>query len=220
MHLLDSLRGPEKDLLSTSEANITSHLRSSLDMLRKFHRQLDRYQVDTTQAGITIHKRGQSQNGNQNVHFLCLDIHSIDGFQGDPVSLENQRKKGRLIRSLEKLDALRDDQIRGFSNSALAVISDPRTLFLKVNDEDFRRCGIKNIPSGRQQRFIDIIDRVIYITKENDFADRSIFQAKVIAYEKEINQIMQECLEQKQQRVSPRVLERQISKEARIEGHL
>jgi hypothetical protein len=220
MHLLDSLRGPEKDLLNTSEANISSHLRSSLDILRKFHRQLDRYQVDTTQAGIAIHKRGQSQNGDQNLHFLCLEIQSIDGFQGNLVSLENQRKKGRLIRSLEKLDALRSDESRGFSNSALAVISDPQTLFLKVNDEDFKRCAVKKIPSGRQKRYIDIIDRVIYITKENDFADRSIFQAKVLAYEKEIDQIIQDCLEQKQLQAYARTVEKQILKEAQCEGHL
>jgi hypothetical protein len=220
MHLQDSLREPEKGLLSTSEANVTSHMRSSLDILRKFHRELDRFQVDITQTGIAIHKRGQPQNGDQNVCFLWLEIHKIEGFEGDPRTLGNQRKKRRLMGSLERLDALRNDEKCCFNNSAIAVISGPRILFLRVNDEGFKCCAINNIPAGRQERFIDIIDRVIYITKENDFADRSIFQAKVLAYEKEADQIMQECVEHRQIPALSRTFIRQVQKEARIEGHL
>ena len=220
MHLQDCLREPEKDLLSTSEANLTSHMRSSLDILRKFHRELDRFQVDITQTGIAIHRRGQYRNGDQNVYFLCLEIHKIEGFDGDPSTLENQRKKRRLMGSLERLDAFRNDKKCCFSNSAVAVISGPRILFLKVNDEGFKCCAINNIPAGRQERFIDIIDRVIYITKENDFADRSIFQAKVLAYEKESDQIMQDCVVHRQMPALSRTSVRQVPKEARIEGHL
>jgi len=220
MHLQDGLRKPEKDLWSTSEANLTSHLRSSLDILRKFHRQLDRFQVDLAGPGIAIHKRGQAQNGDPNVHFLNLEVHKIEGFDGDSGALENQRKKRRLIASLERLGALRNDANCSFSNTALAAITAPQILQLKVNDEDFTCCTIQNIPSDRQERFIDIIDRVIYITKDNDLADRSIFQAKVLAYEKEIDQIMQECLENKQTQALSRTFARQIQKEARLEGHL
>jgi hypothetical protein len=220
MHLLDNLRGPAKDLWKTSEANINSHLRSSLDILRKFHRPLDRCQVDAAQEGIVIHKRGRPQNGDKMLRFLCLETHCLEGFHGNPVALENQRKKKRLLRSLETLDSLRIDQTRGFSHSALVVISGPRTFFLKLNDQDFKRCDIKEISTERKKRFIDIIDRVIYLTKENDFADRSVFQAKVLAYGNDIDEVMNECMEQKQLPVMQGIQKSQIAKEARLESHL
>ena len=219
-HVLDSLREPGRDLLSTDEANISSHLRSSLDILRKFHRDLDRCQVDIAQTGIVIHKRGHTRNRDRDIHHLHLEVLRIDGFRGRPDSLVNQRTRGRLLRSLEKMDELRKDESCGFKNCAITVFSDARAIFLKVNDGAFQRCVVKNISPERKKRYIDIIDRVIYITRENDFTDRAVFQAKVMAYEKDIDQLVPECLEQDQNQVSLRILGNPNAKEARIEGHL
>lgn len=214
-YLMDNFRNPNIELLSTSEGNISSHVRSSLETLKRFHRQLVPYQVDmepnqiitgtisekliksmkaNETPGIFIHKRGTKIKDSGHANYLCLDIKKIRGFKGDTEKIKSKRQIKRLTIALEKLKSLRKSRDFKYEYSVSIVISDPQTIFLKVNDEDFKRCMIQHISPPQMKRYIDIIHRVIFITMKHDFSEKAIYQAKVTEYEKEINQIISDCL--------------------------
>ncbi len=215
--LKDSLKKPKKKLFSTSERNIASYLRSSLEIFKNFHRSLLFYQVDTeyNRVGIKstskkidykegkklrvipdiiVHKRGETVKDGKDVNYLCIEIKKIRNFNGDLNSIKNREMRRRLEDDLEKLKFLRRNKNYKYIYGISVVISDPHTIFFKINDEDFVRCSIQEVPAQKKKKFTELVDRVIFITKDRDFSEKVTYQAKVKEYEKEIDQIIESCL--------------------------
>lgn len=215
-YLMDNLQMPETELFCTSERNITSYIRSSLEILKRFHRRLVYYQVDSEynimnlgrslektkksknpkiSPDIIIHKRGKAKKDAKNSNYLCMEIKKIKGFNGDINKIRSKSQKKRLTNAVEKLKFLRKEKTYMYEYGVTAVVSEPHTIFLKINDDDFKRCMIKHISSSQKKRFIDIINRVIFLTLKQDFSEKVTYQAKLKEYEKEIDQIIDSCLD-------------------------
>lgn len=211
-HLIDELKEPEKELFSTSERNIASYIRSSLEIFKNIDMPLSQYQVDTeyNRVGlknsskrmdkarvvpdIIVHKRGKTVKEHKEANYLCIEIKKIKRFNGDVEAITIMEKRKRLEADLDKLTFFRRSKNFRYKYGVSIVISDPHTIYFKINDEDFTRCSIKKIPISKQKRFIEIVERAVVITREHGFVDKVSFQAKVKRYEKEIDQIVTSCL--------------------------
>lgn len=211
-YLIDGLKEPEKELFSTSERNIASYIRSSLDIFKNIDMPLSQYQVDTEYSriglknsskrmkktrvipDIIVHKRGKTVKEIEEANYLCIEIKKIKGFNGDVEAIINKKKRIRLERDLDKLIFFRGNENFRYKYGVSIVISDSHTIYFKINDEDFMRCSIKQIPIIKQKRFIEIVERAVSIIREHGFVEKVGFQAKVMRYEKEIDQIVTSCL--------------------------
>jgi hypothetical protein len=211
-HLIDGLKGPEKELFSTSERNIASYIRSSLEIFKNIDMPLSQYQVDTEYGrvglknaskrmrksrvipDIIVHKRGKTVKEIEEANYLCIKIKKINGFNGDVEAIKNKKKRTRLEADLDKLMFFRGNENFRYKYGVSIVISDTHTIYFKINDEDFMRCSIRQIPSNKQKRLIEIVERAVAITREHSFVEKVSFQAKVKRYEKEIDQIVTSCL--------------------------
>lgn len=210
--LMDGLKEPEKELFSTSERNIASYVRSSLETFKNINILLSHYQVDTEygRAGkksdskrmnkarvipdIIVHKRGKTAKKYEDANYLCVEIKKIKGFNGDIEAIKNKQKRRRLDADLDQLAFFRGDENIRYKYGLSLVISDNHTIYFKINDEDFMRCSIKQIPINKQKRFIEIVERAVATTREHGFEENVSLQAKVKRYEKEIDQIVTSCL--------------------------
>jgi adenine-specific DNA-methyltransferase len=56
--------------------------------------------------------------------------------------------------------------------------------------DDFRNLPIANILFDKQKPFIDLVDKILAITKDDDYLENSAKQAKVREYEKQIDQLV------------------------------
>ena len=56
--------------------------------------------------------------------------------------------------------------------------------------DDFRKLPIADIPAKDQKLFIEFVDKILAITKDNDYLENSAKQAKVHDYEKQIDQLV------------------------------
>jgi hypothetical protein len=211
-HLIDGIKEPEKELFSTSERNIASYIRSSLESFKNIDMPLSQYQVDTEYRRVSqknashrmkkarvipdiiVHKRGKTVKEIEDANYLCIEIKKIKGFNGDIEAITITEKRNRLEADLDKLTFFRGNENFRYKYGVSIVISDPHTIYFKINDEDFMRCSIKQIPLSKQKRFIEIVERAVAITREHGFVEKVSFQAKVKRYEKEIDQIVTSCL--------------------------
>lgn len=211
-HLIDGIKEPEKELFSTSERNIASYIRSSLEIFKNIDMPLSHYQVDTEYSrvglknsskriekarvipDIIVHKRGKTVKEIEDANYLCIEIKKIKGFIGVVEAIKNKKKRIRLERDLNKLMFFRENENFKYRYGVSIVISDTHTIYFKINDEDFMRCSIKQIPLSKQKRFIEIVERAAANVREHGFVEKVGFQAKVKRYEKEINQIVTSCL--------------------------
>jgi len=108
-YLVDSQNRPEKALFNTSERNIASHIRSSLEVFKNLHMQLLNHQVDTEYSrigiknvseemkrarvipDIIVHLRGQRGKNIKDANYLCIGIKKIKGFNGDVEDIKNKK---------------------------------------------------------------------------------------------------------------------------------
>jgi hypothetical protein len=212
-YLIDGLKEPEKDLFRTSERNIASYIRASLEIFKNINIPLSQYQVDTEYnrigvknttnkmekarviPDIIVHKRGKTKKEIEEANYLCIEIKKIKGFNGNVEAIKNKENRKRLKEDLVKLKFFRGNENFRYKYGVSIVISDTQTIYFKINDEDFMRCSIKQIPIIKQKRFIDIVERTVAIIGEHGFVEKVGFQAKVKRYEKEIDQIVTSCLQ-------------------------
>ncbi len=215
--LKDALKSPKKELFSTSERNIASHIRASLEIFKDFYEPLLHFQVDTeyNRVGvgdsakkrlngehgkvrvipdIIIHKRGESKEESKDANYLCIEIKIIKNFNGTLNDIRNKEKKRRLSDDLEKLRCFRRDKNYEYTYGASIVISNPHTIFLKLNDKDYVKCSIKEVPLKMRKRFMELIDRVMFITQDYYLSEKKTYRAKIKVYEWEIDQIIASCL--------------------------
>jgi adenine-specific DNA-methyltransferase len=61
---------------------------------------------------------------------------------------------------------------------------------LHIDKEPLLGLPLKNIPSVDQQPFIDLVDKILEITKDDDYLTNSTKQAKVKEYERQIDQMV------------------------------
>ena len=61
---------------------------------------------------------------------------------------------------------------------------------LKYPISFLKQLPIKNISRGEQKPFIDLVDKILIITKTDDYLKNSTKQTKVREYEKQIDQLV------------------------------
>lgn len=144
--------------------------------------------------GIIIHQRGRAKKDFKNTNYMCMEIKKIKDFNGDIDRIRSKSQREQLVKAVEKLKFLQKDKSYQYEHRVVAVVSDPHTIFLKINEDDFTRCMITHISPAQKKRFIDIIHRVIFLTLKQDFSEKITYQAKLKEYEKEIDQIIDSCL--------------------------
>jgi len=192
-------------------------MRTALEIVKDFYEPLLHFQVDTeyNRVGIgetakkrlisekrkvrvipdiIIHKRGLLKKESEDANYLCIEINKIKNFDGNLNNIRNKKKKKRLNDDIEKLRCFRKDKNYGYTYGASIVISAPHTIFLKLNDKDYVKCSIKEVPLKVRARFIELIDRVMFIIKNYYLSEKKTYRAKVRVYELEIDQIIASCL--------------------------
>jgi len=60
----------------------------------------------------------------------------------------------------------------------------------QIDKEPLLSLPLKNVPNSEQQPFIEVVDKILSITKENDYLKNSTKQAKVKEYERQIDQMV------------------------------
>jgi hypothetical protein len=166
----DKKTSPKRDLLNTSERNITAHLRSSLSEIG-FVVDETKYQIDHEYnrigneedikslsdecfkclnkgknyvvPDIIVHLRGITHSKkNPDANWLVIEVKKIDNFNGN-VDILNQKQKKGLERDLKKLNCFKTDQ-RFQYRHVVSVVLSKNKVWISINKdiEDKKFCEL------------------------------------------------------------------------------
>ena len=169
MILSDKKTLPKRDLLDSSERNITAHLRSSLIRVDIKIRGV-KYQIDHeyNRKGISnkpkdlsedclkclgrrknyvvpdiiIHLRGVTWEENGNANWLVIEVKKILNFNGSIEDLKNKRNRNDLKNDLIKLICFKKDQRFQYKHAASVVFSKDK-IWISLDEDIFNKKFIK-----------------------------------------------------------------------------
>lgn len=148
---LDEYSNPRKILLTTSERNIASHIRASLELVVRKMNKFDDYQVDVEYnrqgegddpkklnsknvvPDIIIHKRGFSHQEDNNANYLYMEIKIIERFNGNRCSIEdNHEVLEDFLYDKHKLILARTE--KQYKHTAFLIFNKDGDAFLEIDN--------------------------------------------------------------------------------------
>jgi len=142
---------PHISLLTSSERNIASHIRASLESIIRNSGELDGYQVDVEYnrqgegdtpkrlggenvvPDIIVHKRGITCEEDNDANYLFVEIKVIDNFNGERNSIRTTKGKENFDYDKHKLIFARSE--KRYKHAAFLIFNQHGQCYLEIDND-------------------------------------------------------------------------------------